>query len=87
MVPSTPLPLPPETIDSHPALLTAVHSHSAPLVVRSNPPLPPARPKEAASLEIEVTAHPSPGWNTEKVALPAVIVAVREVDPSFAATE
>jgi len=81
------VPVPPEVIESHAALETAVHVQVGPLVVKVNEFVPPDAVKVAELEEKPVTEQPAPSCETVWVCVPAVIVAVREEAFGFVATE
>ena len=75
--PVSPVPVEPEVIVNHAALLVAVQPQELPLVVTVTAPLPPEAPNDAdAGLRL-VTVHAEPSWVTVWVWPPAVIVAER----------
>jgi len=86
-VPVAPVPVPPEVIESHAALETAVHVHVGPLVVKVNEFVPPDAVKVAELEEKPVTEQPAPSCETVWVCVPAVIVAVREAALMLTETE
>jgi len=57
IVPLVPVPVPPEVIESHAALDSAVHSQVEPFVVIDTLPLPPVAANDSPSGESDVTAH------------------------------
>jgi len=86
-VPLAPVPVPPEVIESHAALETAVHVQVGPLVVRVKELVPPVAVNVAEFEEKPVTEQPAPSCETVWVCAPAVIVAVRCEAFGFAETE
>jgi len=86
-VPVAPVPLPPEVIESHAALETAVQPQVVPFVVIETLLVPPVATKLAVAGVIAVTAHAAASCVTVCTCAPAVIVAVREAAFGFVATE
>ena len=75
--PVSPVPVQPEVIVNHAALLVAVQPHELPFVEMVTLPLPPLALNDAVAGLRLVTVHAEPSWVTVWVWPPAVIVAVR----------
>jgi len=81
------VPVPPEVIESHAALVVAVQPQVEPFVVIDTLPVPPVAVKLAVAGESAVTVHAAADCVTTCTSAPAVIVADRSIALALAATE
>ncbi len=87
IVPAGPLPSPPETIESHPALETADHEQASPLVAIAVVPTPPVAGTDADSGVKPRITQGDAACETVCTKPPTAIVAVRGSALALAATE
>jgi len=85
IVPLAPVPVPPEVMESHAALDSAVQPQAEPFVVIETLPVPPADATVADAGVNAVTAHAAASWLTVCTWLPAVMVALLDAAFGFAA--